>query len=130
MWCFGFASLLTERNPKRVAEGIEPRPQHHRTCWARQLIRNVKPQRTRHDFYLMPSEHFDAVDAVFCSLAELEKQRGGESITDIERVVLLVERTRKEITDGQAFRPYRVTRLRVAHAQRALSYSGTLSISV
>src|SRR6185436_21028168 len=23
MWCFGFASRLTERNPKRVAEGID-----------------------------------------------------------------------------------------------------------
>ncbi len=38
----------------------------------------------------MPSEHFDAVDAVFHRLAEREQQRGGESIVDIERVVLLV----------------------------------------
>ena len=38
----------------------------------------------------MPTEHFDAVDAVFCRLADREQQRGAESITDIERVVLLV----------------------------------------
>lgn len=38
----------------------------------------------------MCSEHFDAVDAVFCRLAEREQQRGAESVTDIERVVLLV----------------------------------------
>jgi len=38
----------------------------------------------------MRTEHFDAVDAVFCRLADREQQRGVESITDIERVVLLV----------------------------------------
>ena len=38
----------------------------------------------------MSNEHFDAVDAVFCRLAEREQQQGAESISDIERVVLLV----------------------------------------
>jgi hypothetical protein len=38
----------------------------------------------------MASEHFDAVDAVFCRLADREEQRGSESIADVERVVLLV----------------------------------------
>lgn len=38
----------------------------------------------------MPSEHSDVVDAVFCRIADREGQRGSDSITDIERVVLLV----------------------------------------
>jgi hypothetical protein len=38
----------------------------------------------------MRSEHFNVVDAAFCRLAEREEQRGADSITDIERVVLLV----------------------------------------
>jgi hypothetical protein len=38
----------------------------------------------------MPSEHFKMVDAVFCRLAEREEQEGSDSISDIERVVLLV----------------------------------------
>ena len=38
----------------------------------------------------MPTEDFDAIDAVFLRLADRKELRGSNSITDIERVVLLV----------------------------------------
>jgi hypothetical protein len=38
----------------------------------------------------MPTEDFDAIDAVFLRLADRKELRGANSITDIERVVLLV----------------------------------------
>src|SRR5262245_797509 len=38
----------------------------------------------------MSIEDFDAIDAVFLRLAERKERRGSNSITDIERVVLLV----------------------------------------
>lgn len=38
----------------------------------------------------MSSDAFETVDAVFLRLADRQEQRGAESITDIEKVVLLV----------------------------------------
>jgi len=38
----------------------------------------------------MRSQDFEMIDATFCALAEREAQRGSKSISDIERVVLLV----------------------------------------
>lgn len=38
----------------------------------------------------MPTEHFELVDRVFCALADRKARLGADSITDIERVVLLV----------------------------------------
>ena len=38
----------------------------------------------------MRSKDFEMIDATFCALADREEQRGSQSISDIERVVLLV----------------------------------------
>lgn len=38
----------------------------------------------------MASKDFDQINAVFCRLADRQQQKGSETITDIEQVVLLV----------------------------------------
>jgi Domain of unknown function (DUF4375) len=38
----------------------------------------------------MRSKEFEIIDATFCALADREEKRGSQSISDIERVVLLV----------------------------------------